>query len=92
MILAQAQLIDIEVSMYEGISVQQLEMIARLTDPNDEYMLYKAMRIFIETVDHTRCLEHLQIIAEIHKVFEERCGEAVARLLLKLQQLNDNVQ
>jgi hypothetical protein len=82
--LAQMQLIDIEVSMYECIDLHELRDLVCNIDANDEYMVYKLILMFIVAAKHvtsTTSVASVEILSRLHDMFDERCRDTIIRLI-----------
>jgi hypothetical protein len=79
--LAQMQLIDIEVSMYECVDLHELRDLVCNIDANDEYMVYKLILMFIVAAKHVTSTTSVEILSRLHDMFDERCRDTIIRLI-----------
>lgn len=79
--LAQMQLIDIEVSMYEGINLNELNDLVRSVDSNDEYNVYKLILMFIVAAKHVTSITQVEALSNLHDMFDKRCRDTIIRLI-----------
>lgn len=79
--LAQMQLIDIEVSMYEDINLHELNDFVHSVDVNDEYTVYKLILMFIVAAKHVTSITQVEALSKLHDIFDERCRDTIIRLI-----------
>ena len=79
--LAQMQLIDIEVSMYDDIDLHELRDLVCNIDANDEYMVYKLILMFIVAAKHVTSITQVEALSKLHDIFDERCRDTIIKLI-----------